>query len=249
MMPAFLLRLVLLIVLATGSSAFAMDAENGEAANPASIKELFKPDPTKNVLDKVSSEVKRIDDLRAAEAIRIDQLMRAESRRVDEQASLRAEFATELRLWENKLREAESKRIDAIRAVDVAAVGVASERATQQATVLATQVTASADALRALVATTATTFQAQLNLSTNQQNERIAALEKASYETRGKSQVMDPATAAALSELAIGMKKIQDSQSATIGAGAGTHETWAFVVAGAGLLVAVVAVGVSFIKR
>ena len=108
-------------------------------------------DPTANVLLLVDAAVKRlddigsirselqqerirrIDDLRVTDTRRVDELRQAESRRVDEHATMRAEY-------ENKLSEAEKKRIDAIRAVDVAAVAVASERATQQATVLANQV-------------------------------------------------------------------------------------------------------------
>src|ERR1017187_8731470 len=76
---------------------------------------------------------------------RIDGLMNAEHIRLNEQMTLRAEHTAQLTL-------AEAKRIDAIRAVDVGAVSVANERANAQAAVLASQVSTSAETLRALVA-------------------------------------------------------------------------------------------------
>jgi hypothetical protein len=88
--------------------------------------------------------------------------------------------------YQSQLQTAEAKRLDAIRAVDVNAVSVASERATQQASVLANQVAASADTLRSLVATTATTIAQQLSQITTQLADRIAAVEKANYEGRGR---------------------------------------------------------------
>jgi len=61
-------------------------------------------DPTENVRNLMSQELRRIDDL-----------MHAEQKRVNEQLQLRSDYAS-------KLDEAEAKRIDAIRAVDVGAV-------------------------------------------------------------------------------------------------------------------------------
>src|ERR1035437_3440792 len=82
-----------------------------------------------------------------AELIRIDDNIKLEMKRIDEQMNVRADYNIQLGV-------AEAKRIDAIRAVDVNAVSVASERANAQAAVLATQVATSAEALRALVAAT-----------------------------------------------------------------------------------------------
>jgi len=135
-------------------------------------------DPTSNVRELLHLSSDRADQLRLAESIRIDQLMEAERKRVNEILALRAEY-------ENKLSIGERRRIDAIRSVDVSAVGVASERASAQAAVLATQVTASADALRALVATTATAQATQLSAITNQITDRLSSLEKSQYEKAG----------------------------------------------------------------
>lgn len=76
-------------------------------------------DPTANVLGLVEAAVKRIDDI----------------------AAIRAEYDAEL-------RRKEAERIDAIRAVDVSAVTRAAEVSALQASTLAAQVTASAEALR-----------------------------------------------------------------------------------------------------
>jgi hypothetical protein len=105
-------------------------------------------DPSKNVLDLVGAAIERQDDLRAAE-----------SRHIRELASVRAEYDNMLRnydraeavtraAYEEKLRTQETARIDAIRAVDVGAVSRAAEVSAAQASTLATQQQASADALR-----------------------------------------------------------------------------------------------------
>jgi hypothetical protein len=87
-------------------------------------------DPTQNVLDLVDAAIRRQDDLREVEAQHIREIL-----------NLRAEY-------DRELREAESNRIDAIRAVDVGAVNRAAEVAATQATVLAAQLSATADASR-----------------------------------------------------------------------------------------------------
>jgi len=87
-------------------------------------------DPTQNVLDLVEAAIKRQDDLREKDAEHIREII-----------GIRAEY-------DEKLREAESDRIDAIRAVDVGAVNRAAEVAATQATVLAAQLQATAEAAR-----------------------------------------------------------------------------------------------------
>jgi len=131
-------------------------------------------DPTANVLALVDAAVKRINDLQQSEIRRIDEIL-----------DLRAQFAERLQI-------AESKRIDSIRAVDVAAVAVASERAAAQATVLANQVVVSADALRALVASTAASVALQLQQMQTQLTDRLSLLEKAQYEGKGRAGLSAP---------------------------------------------------------
>lgn len=126
------------------------------------------------------AEVKRIDDLIAAAVMRMTEKIDSVALRLDSMSALRASHIEQLAL-------AEAKRIDAIRAVDVNAVSIANERATQQAVVLANQVAASADALRTLVSTTANTVATQLQQLQTQLSDRISALERSQYTTSGSS--------------------------------------------------------------
>lgn len=154
-------------------------------------------DPSENVEALSLASNKRQDDLRDANNKLVDcrfdclkemmelhvchlkEMNRAESRRVDEQAQLRSDYAI-------RLSDAEAKRIDAIRAVDVNAVSVDRAKASDQATVLAGQVSSTAEALRNLVATTANTI-AQSNQAANAAlSTRITTLEQAQYKGEGK---------------------------------------------------------------
>jgi hypothetical protein len=131
-------------------------------------------DPSENVKALTEAAVKRLDDLRE-----MSDRCRAEI------AKLRSDY-------DDKLRDAESKRIDAIRAVDVGAVNRAAEVAATQAATLATQVAASAETLRAQVATTATAFRAELSAALEPIQKRIDDLTRAQYEAQGqKTQVVE----------------------------------------------------------
>jgi hypothetical protein len=204
----------------------------------------------------VRSEARRVDGMAAAETRRVDDLrnlaIQYTQRAQDMEARHTAEarqsitdlhtantmhvrITEELRAeYQEKLAIAEAKRIDAIRSVDVAAVAVASERATQQASVLANQVAASADALRALVATTATTFAQQQQSLQTQITERLALLERSQYESKGKAGVTDPAQIEMLSEI----KALRAAQSSGSGKAEGISTS-------TGVMVAVVTVGIA----
>lgn len=123
-------------------------------------------DPTQNVLDLVQAAIKRQDDLREMDA-----------RHVREIISIRADY-------DQKLREAESDRIDAIRAVDVGAV----QRATEVASVVA-------ETLRTQVATTASAAASGLSAALQPIIKDIADLRQAQYEARGvKAQSVESTT-------------------------------------------------------
>lgn len=220
------------------------------------VGRTMRVDPTKNVLDLVGAAVQRLDDLgsathhfnqRLAESYirRIDDLRMAETRRIEDlrQAdnknnALRAEY-------HEKLAIAEAKRIDAIRSVDVNAVAVASERATQQASVLANQVAQSADALRTLVATTATTFAQQQQSLQTQITERLALLERSQYENKGKAGVADPMMVELVSE----MKAMKGAQQTTTGKSEGMSASWAMLIGAVGLIVAFMTIGAGILNR
>lgn len=164
-------------------------------------------DPSLNVREMLGYAVDRLDDLRDAE-----------SRRVDEMVALRAQY-------EEKLALAETKRIDAIRAVDVNSVSVANEKATQQAAVLADQVASSAEALRGLVASTAATAAITHQQSATALSDRLTSLEQAQYTSTGKSAVADPVMAELINEV----KQLRTSGQLTIGHDAGKSDTYNIV--------------------
>lgn len=131
-------------------------------------------DPTKNVLDLVNAATQRQDDLRGLE-----------SKHLRELADLRAHY-------DARLREAETARIDAIRAVDVGAVNRAAEVSATQAQTLATQVAVSAETLRTQVAAAATAASTALSAALEPIQKDIADLRRAQYEAQGqKTQVIE----------------------------------------------------------
>lgn len=152
-------------------------------------------DPSANVIQLVGNAVKYLEDLH-----------NASERSLNERFGLLKQIA-----------DSETERINALRAVDVAAVATANERAVKQAEVLAAQMAANAETLRASVAKTADTIAIQLQQLTTQQNERIAALEKVQYENQGKS--------GASSTLLNRVAELENSKSEIKGANAGAAMT------------------------
>jgi hypothetical protein len=131
-------------------------------------------DPTFNVRDLVASAIQRQDDLRQTESTHIREVV-----------ALRADY-------DEKLRDAEASRIDAIRAVDVGAVNRAAEVATAQASTLATQVATSAETLRSQVTAAATAATVALAAALEPIQKDIQDLRKAQYEQQGqKAQVVE----------------------------------------------------------
>ena len=127
-------------------------------------------DPTRNVLDLVEAAVVRLNDLRESDL--------AHRQEMD---TLRAAFAREI-------REAETARIDAIRAVDVGAVQRAAEVQADVATALANQVALSAETLRNTVSETATAGATALAQALDPLQKAIDDLRRAQYEQQGQKQ-------------------------------------------------------------
>ena len=131
-------------------------------------------DPTQNVQDMMNSAVNRLDDLRTITA---DGLRR--------EMELRA-------MYDEKLRDAETARINAIRLVDTQNVQRTAEVQAAQALALANQVTTSAEALRAQVAAASTSQDGKLAEALDPIRKDIADLRKVQYETAGgKTQVVE----------------------------------------------------------
>jgi len=94
--------------------------------------------------------------------------------------------------YNDRIIEAESKRLDAIRAVDSQAVILANEKAAAQTELLAGQVVALTESLRNLISSTNIAVTQQLVQVSTQLTERIAVLEKIQYESEGRSKLSSP---------------------------------------------------------
>jgi hypothetical protein len=143
-------------------------------------------DPTQNVSDlldaaeshfehKLNAEIRRQDDLREAmldsRKVEVDHLHEIMSIRTN---------------YEEKLREAEAKRIDAIRAVDVAAVQQTATVSAVAATTLAAQVATSAETLRTQVQAAATAATVALAAALEPIQKDIGELRRYQYEQAGQ---------------------------------------------------------------
>lgn len=200
-------------------------------------------DPTDNVHNLVEFSVKRIDDMREQDT-RLWTLIRdGDIRRADDLRDAGTKLNLLAREYEEKLRFAESQRIDAIRDVDVGAVAIASERASQQATVLANQVAGSAETLRALVTSTASQVAAQLQQTSMLFTERIAALEKVQYESQGKTAVVDPIMA----DMVSSMREMLHVQANKGGQSEGMANLWGIIAGVIGVVIAIVGIGITII--
>lgn len=180
-------------------------------------------DPTANVIALNEAGLKRQDDLRTA----AERFMEAASAHLKEMAGLRAEYSKDI-------RELESRRLDAIRQVDVTAVKTEADRALAAIQTLAAQTATNAENLRNALTATAATIAKQTSDTVGQLIERIAALEKSSYEGAGKSGVVDPMQAQLLDEV----KRLREDRSATVGKADGINTSWLVVVAVISMLIA-----------
>ena len=132
-----------------------------------------KVDPTANVLNLVREAITRQDDLRNLEAMHAGRMRDVVGR------------------YEEKLRTAESARIDAIREVDVRNQQIAAQVADTRANTLAGQVATTADAFRQAMAAELAPIKAS-----------IEDLRRAQYETQGqKSQIVETRDVQASSRL------------------------------------------------
>jgi len=188
-------------------------------------------DPTVNVAALVEAATKRLDDLRECEGHHFSEMLKQQA----DFAQLRAHYEKEIRL-------AESARIDAIRAVDVAAAASAALVAEARATVLANTVNLSAEALRTQVAATA---QAQVE---NQAklldpiNLAVSSLRQTQFEQQGQQQQIIEGRAAAVDNKPVldAIAKLVEAQSNTVGRGqqvAATSASRTLLIAGLSLAV------------
>ena len=202
-------------------------------------------DPTENVIALVLAETKRQDDLRAAEGRRVSEsighvestaALRAEHNRTITEitahladcqttcakqiADIRVEYAA-------ALSEKESKRLDAIRQIDVLAGSTATSTQLTAIQTLAAATTAMAENLRATMTTTAQTVAAQLQAIVTRLEERIGGLEKSSYTGAGRETYTDPA----FRDLAQAVKALNEARAGGAGKTEGISTVGAIVMA------------------
>jgi len=183
-------------------------------------------DPTANVIALSEASNRRQDDLR----ILTKELFDAKISHVKEISELRAEHAKEI-------GASETSRLNAIRQVDAQAVSTAADRAQTAIQALAVTTSANAENLRNALATTATTIAAQTAATVTAITERLAALEKSSYEGKGKAGIFDPMQAEMLAEI----KALRVSQSQGTGRVEGVKDFRDYVGWGIAALLGLVA--------
>jgi len=189
-------------------------------------------DPTENVRDLVIAANTRQDDLRTI----TKELVEAKFEHLQAMAQLRAEHVKEL-------ASMESSRLNAIRQVDVLAVSTAADQAQAAIQTLAASTTTNAENIRNALTATATAIATQTANTVNAITERLAALEKSSYEGKGKQTLADPM----LVELVAEMKSLRQVTTTNAGKGSGMNAMWGYVVQAIGLLAAL-GIGLHFGK-
>jgi len=190
------------------------DSAPGSSPGPA-VDRTGQPvqDPSPNVLDLVEAGLKRQDDLREADA-----------RHNREVAKIRHDYEIQLRKadryeagvrskYEDRLREKETQRLDAIRAVDVANVESARVVAEARANTLATQQQASADALRNQVEQARITTADALAQALAPLQKSVEDLRQTQYQQQGEKSSKVESSTTDRDALAIKQAEIQASQS------------------------------------
>jgi hypothetical protein len=165
-------------------------------------------DPTQNVLDLVNAAIKRQDDLREMQSAHVTQLGQLREDHARYITELRAQYGTEL-------RQAETARIDAIRAVDVGAVNRAAEVSATQAATLATQVATSAEALRGQVEAARQQTATALAAALEPIQKDIQDLRRAQYEAQGQKTQVVETSATTRDDVSIEAARIQAAAQRT----------------------------------
>ena len=197
-----------------------LDETSSELREVAIARDNGGIDPTKNVLQLVAAAVTRLDDLRVADA-----------RRLEEIATLRSSM-------ERQLMEAELKRIDANRASDISALAMANERAMNQASVLASQLSSIADNLRNLILDSNAKTTAAMEEIANRLSTRVTMLEKSQYEGQGREAVTDPR----VEQLFEDVKGLRATRATDFGKGRGMSQLWGYILGAIGLIATILSV-------
>jgi len=182
------------------SISFAAEAQNYD-----------KPDPTKNVMDLVNASIKRIDDINIIQKKALEDVLTIQLKLMNDKIDMLSHVR-------EQIASAEKARLDAIRQTDIDSAKEERVRQTNQASILAAQVTQSADVLRNLVATTA-------DATSKSNTERMNDIAK---------RLLDNTA-----ELSKRITDLERLQSATMGAQGGLKDMWPMIFMGIMALIAV----------
>lgn len=181
-------------------------------------------DPSKNVREQLAGEVRRQDDLREMEARHRHEMDEVRSSAESKLADVRAVH------W-NEMSAKESQRLDAVREADQATLVRQAEVQAAQATALANQVVATADAARAAVESQRVSTGETLNNTVGPLITRLDALVVANSAQQGERQAavpLDQTLAPVIAEvrtLGIEVRELAKSQSENSGASAGKNQS------------------------
>jgi hypothetical protein len=178
-------------------------------------------DPTENVKALSEALSQRQDDLRDLNNKYLDA-------RLDAMEKSAVKDATHAK----EIRELESKRVDAVREIDIVARNTAATQALTAIQTLAATTAAERESLRSLVSTTASTIAAQTDRIVLAMTDRIAVLERMSYTGQGKQAVIDPQ----MTDLILEMKKLTAAGSVALGKTEGISFIGALILGGVGLV-------------
>jgi hypothetical protein len=170
-------------------------------------------DPSPNVLDWVEAAIKRQDDLRFAESEHIREIIAIRSANEDKMRAAQDAHAHTRADYEEKLRDKESARIDAIRAVDVGAGNRAAEVGAQAAAALAAQLVATADASRASTAAAAAASVTSLSAALEPIQKDIRDLRDAQSRGQGGKEHVVEATSENRDAVLLEQARLQAGQS------------------------------------
>lgn len=185
-------------------------------------------DPTKNVLDLVDAAVQRIDNLSELQAQLLDEKIRRMEREwihLDEIGKLREQHNREM-------RDSESRRVDANRSTDLAAVGTNAAQSLAAVNVLAETARSTAETLRTQAANMASAAATATDRLVTPLAERLAALEKIINIGQGRSAGPDPQMA----EMSQMMQKLLLQNTRGTGRGEGLNLAWVLLLGAVGLL-------------
>lgn len=147
-------------------------------------------------------------------------------------------------VYQEKLRKAESDRLDSIRQVDREDVNKTAAQALNAIATLAAATTTTAETLRTQVATTAQAAATSLANSMGEVNKRLSALELSYSEGRGKQTVLDPQAAEALQE----MKRIAQVIAGSGGQSQGQKNIVTYISVGISILLGLLLLADRFAK-